>query len=92
MNLDLFDKAGRYQAPNAATLAALSEPEQAAIARIRDAAAVLDAANLAAQENADTLKSVQTEIAALEKIVPRVTRIDLVKQMSADTQRRRAGL
>jgi hypothetical protein len=92
MNLSLFDKAGRYQAPNAETLAALSDPERAAIARIGEAAAVLDAANVAAKENADALKATQTEIAALEKIVPRVTRIDLVKQMSADTQRRRAGV
>ena len=92
MNLNLFDKAGRYQAPNAATLAELSDPERNAIARIADAAAVLDAANLAAQANADNLKSTQAEIAALAKIVPTVSRIDLVKQMSADTQRRRAGL
>ncbi len=92
MNLSLFDHAGRYQAPDAAKLAALSEPERAAIARIAEAAAVLDAANQAAQVNAETLKATQIEIVALEKIIPRVTRIDLVKQMSADTQRRRAGI
>jgi hypothetical protein len=92
MNLNLFSKSGSYQAPDAATLAALSEPERVAIARIADAAAVLDQANRAAQVNADALKSTQSEIAALEKIVPRVTRIDLVKQMSRDTQARRAGL
>ena len=91
MNLDLFSKSGSYQAPDAATLAALSEPERVAIARIADTAAVLDQANQAAQANADTLKSTQAEVAKLEKIIPSVTRIDLVKQMSAETQRRRAG-
>ena len=92
MNLSLFDKAGRYQAPNAETLAAVSEPERVAIARIAEAAAVLDQANADAKANADEIKLTQSEVAALEKIVPRVTRMDLVKQMSADTQRRRAGL
>lgn len=91
-NLDLFNKRGEFTEPNPATLAALSDPERAAIAKIRDAAKLLDQANQAAQENADALKSTQAEVAALEKIVPRVTRMDLVKQMSADTQRRRAGL
>jgi hypothetical protein len=92
MNLNLFDKAGRYQAPNAATLAALSEPERVAVIRVGEAAAMLDQANIAAQANADALKSTQAEVAKLEKIIPSVTRMDLVKQMSADTQRRRAGL
>jgi len=92
MNIDLFDKAGRFTEPSPAALAAVTEGERAAIARIRDAAAILDQANVAAQANADEIKATQAEVAKLEKIVPSVTRIDLVKQMSADTQRRRAGL
>jgi hypothetical protein len=91
-NLDLFNKRGEFTEPSPAALAALSEPERAAIARIRDAAAVLDQANVAAEANADAIKTTQAEVARLEKIIPSVTRMDLVKQMSADTQRRRAGL
>ena len=39
-NLNLFDKAGHYTAPDAATFAALSDPERVAINRIGEAAAV----------------------------------------------------
>lgn len=91
MNLNLFDKTGRFSEPNPAALAALSDPERAAIVRIRDAAAILDQANVAAQANADTLKATQTEIAKLEKIVPKITFNDLAKAQAAETQRRRAG-
>jgi hypothetical protein len=91
-NLDLFDKAGRFTQPSPETLAALSDPERAAIARIRDASNVLDAANLAAQENADALKSTQTEIAALEKVIPKITFNDLIKAQCRDTAARRAGI
>jgi hypothetical protein len=91
MNLNLFDKAGRFTEPSPAALAAVSDPERAAVARVREAAAVLDAANLAALVNADAIEATQAEVAKLEKTIPQITRIDLVKQMSADTQRRRAG-
>jgi hypothetical protein len=91
-NLNLFDKAGRFTEPSPAALAAISEGERAAVDRVREAAAVLDAANVAAKVNADEIKSTQAEIATLEKTIPKITRMDLVKQMSADTQRRRAGL
>ena len=91
-NLNLFDKAGHYTAPDAATFAALSDPERVAINRIGEAAAVLDHANAATLANAAETKATQAEIAELEKTIPRVTRIDLVKQMMADTQRRRAGV
>lgn len=92
MNLNLFDKAGRFTAPDAAILAALTDPERNAIARIADAANLLDAANLAAQENSDALKLKRDEIAALEKKIPKLTFNDLAKAMAADTQKRRAGL
>ena len=92
MNINLIDKAGQYRAPDAATFAALTDPERMAISRIGDAAAVLDAANVAAETNATALKSVQAEIRALEKVIPKITFNDLAKQMAADTQRRRAGI
>jgi hypothetical protein len=92
MNLNLFSKAGRYQAPDAATFAALSDPERVAINRIADAAAILDAANVAAETNAAELKTVQTEIVALEKKIHKTTFNDLIKAQCADTARRRAGL
>lgn len=91
-NLNLFSKSGQYTPPDAATFAALSDPERVAINRIADAAAVLDAANDAAKANADALKQTQHEIAALEKLVPKITFNDLAKAQCADTQKRRAGL
>lgn len=91
-NINPFDSAGRFTEPNPEALAALSDAERVAIARIRDASRALDAANLAAEANADALAGTQGEIAALEKVIPRVTRIDLVKAMAAETQRRRMGL
>jgi hypothetical protein len=91
-NVSLFDKAGRYTPPDAATFSALSDPERVAINRIADTAAILEAANQAAQANADALKATQAEIAKLAKLVPTVSRIDLVRQQMRDTQRRRSGL
>jgi hypothetical protein len=91
-NLSLFNKSGHYTAPDAATLAALSEPERVAIARICDASHILDAANLAAETNATALKQAQSEIAELEKSIPKITFNDLAKAAAAETMRRRAGL
>ncbi len=92
MNLSLFSKSGQWTEPSADALAALTDPERAAVGRIREASQVLDAANADAQQNADALKSVQAEIAALEKVIPKITFNDLIKAQCADTQKRRAGL
>jgi hypothetical protein len=51
-----------------------------------------DAANIAAQKNAGAIYATQAEIAELERTIPRISRIDLVKEMSRETQLRRAGL
>jgi hypothetical protein len=59
---------------------------------VHNAEQALADANLAVTVNADALKTVQADIKKLEAIVPRVTRIDLVRQQMADTARRRAGL
>ncbi len=91
-NLSLFDKSGQFSEPSPSTLAALSEGERMAIAHIRDAAAVLDAANADAQENAAALKTVQAAITALEKVLPKTTFNDLIKAQCRDTAARRAGL
>lgn len=92
MSITLFDKSGNWIEPSASALEAVTEPERAAIARIRDAAQVLDAANVAAQDHADRLAKVRSEIAALEKITPKISFNDLAKAMARDTQRRRMGL
>ena len=91
-NLSLFDKAGHWTEPSVEALAAVTDAERDAIAHVRDAAHALDAANVAFAENESALKSTQAEIAAFEKRVPKIDRITLVKQMMADTQKRRAGL
>lgn len=62
------------------------------IGEIGDARHALDVATAAVGTNEQALADIRLEIAALDKLVPRVSRIDLVKQMSADTMRRRAGL
>ncbi len=91
-NIDMFDKAGRFSEPDPRTLAALTPAERMGVARIRDASRLLDAANGAAQTNADALKSVQAEIAGLEKVIPKITFNDLAKAQARETQRRRAGV
>jgi len=92
MNLNLFSKSGAWQEPNADALAALTDPERAAVGRIREASQVLDAVNADALKNSDALKSVQVEIATLEKKLPRTTFNDLIKAQCRATALRRAGL
>jgi hypothetical protein len=91
-NLDLFDKRGRFTAPSDESLARLTDAERANVARVGDASRELETAtaNIAANETA--LADTRAEIAALEKLVPKQTFNDLIKQQCADTQRRRAGL
>lgn len=91
-NLNLFDRLGRFTAPSAETLAALTDTERANVAGIGDASSRLETATAAIAVNEFNLADTRAEIVALEKIVPRQTFNDLAKAMAADTQRRRAGL
>jgi len=90
--LNLFDTAGRYIAPSAEIIATLTEAERTALDRIAEAAGALEAAKLAAKANGDKLAATQAEIAAIEKVIPKITFNDLAKAMAAETQKRRAGL
>ena len=90
--IELFDKRGKFTAPSPDALGKLTPDERAAVERVGMAAQALDAATVAAKENADKLESIQAEIAAIERVIPRVTFNDLIKQQIRDTQRRRAGL
>jgi hypothetical protein len=91
-NLDLFDKRGKFTAPSPAALASLTEAERGNVAGVGDATQHLENATAAVESNETELKETRTEIAALEKQVPKQTFNDLIKQQCADTQRRRAGL
>jgi phage-related tail protein len=88
----LFDKQGRFTDPGHEALAALDDAGRARVARVGDASRQLDAATSAIADNEKALAQTQAEITALDKIVPRQTHTDLVKQQIADTARRRAGL
>jgi hypothetical protein len=90
--LALLDKSGRFSEPNPSALAALNDAQRVAVARARDAANALDVATAAAKANADALAVTQSEIATLEKVVPRVTFNDLAKAMARETLRRRMGV
>jgi hypothetical protein len=59
---------------------------------VHNAEQALADANLAVTVNADALKTVQAEIAALERVIPKVTFHDLISAQIRDTQKRRAGL
>ena len=91
-NLDLFSKHGKFTAPGAEALAALTDGERAAIAAIGNAAGILETATVAVAENESALKSVQAEIAVAERSIPKITFNDLIKQQCRDTARRRSGL
>lgn len=92
-NPELFDtRSGKFIAPSPDTINALTPDVRAAVESVRMASEQLDAANLAVETNADKLKSVQAEIAAIEKKIPRLTFHDLIKAQIRDTQLRRAGL
>lgn len=91
-NLDLFDKRGRFTPPSDEALAALDDAGRARVADIGNASRALDAVAADIANNESALTETQAEIANLDKLVPRQTRIDLVKQQCAETQRRRAGL
>jgi hypothetical protein len=91
-NLNLFDKRGRFTAPSAEIVAALTDTERKHVAAIGDASSRLETATAAIAVNESNLADTRAEIVALEKIVPRQTFNDLAKGMCADTQRRRAGL
>lgn len=91
-NLDLFDKRGRFTPPSDEVIATLNDATRARVAHVGDAARSLEAATAAIADNESALAQTQAEIIALDKIVPRQTRIDLVKQQCAETQRRRAGI
>jgi hypothetical protein len=91
-NLGLFDSKGRFTNPSDEALAALDDAGRARVADIGNASRALDAVASAIADNESTLAQTQAEIVTLDKIVPRQTRIDLVKAQCAETQRRRAGL
>jgi hypothetical protein len=91
-NLNLFDKRGKFTAPSAAALTALTDAERKYIAAIGDASSRLETATTAIAANESNLADTRAEIVALEKIIPKQTFNDLAKAMCADTQRRRAGL
>jgi hypothetical protein len=91
-NLDLFDKRGKFTAPSDGALAALADAERANVARVGDASRDLEAATANIADNEKALADTRAEIVALEKIVPRQSFYDLIKQQCAETQRRRAGL
>ena len=91
-NLDLFSSKGRFTAPSNEALAPLSDADRANIGHVSDASRALEAATAAVESNETELKETRAEIVALEKLVPRQTFNDLIKQQCAETQRRRAGL
>lgn len=90
-NLDLFDKRGKFTAPSPEALATLTDTRRANVARVSNAAQRVEDITVAIAANELATKEVQAEIAALEKLVPRQTRIDLVKQMCRETVLRRSG-
>jgi hypothetical protein len=91
-NFALFDKRGKFTAPSPAALASLDDDGRARVAHVGDAAQHLENATAAVESNETELKETRAEIAVLEKLVPKQTFNDLIKQQCADTQRRRAGL
>jgi len=91
-NLGLFDSKGRFTNPSDEALAAFDDAGRARVANIGNAARAFDAATAAIADNESALAETRAEIVALDKLVPRQTRIDLVKAQCAETQRRRAGL
>ena len=90
-NLGLFDSKGRFTNPSDEALAALDDAGRARVADIGDASRALNAATSAIADNERALAETRAEIVALDKLVPRQTFNDLIKQQCADTQRRRAG-
>jgi hypothetical protein len=90
-NLDLFDKRGRFTPPSDEALAALDDASRTRVADIGNAARALDAATDAIANNESALTETRAEIAKLEKLVPKQTFNDLIKQQCAETARRRMG-
>jgi hypothetical protein len=89
----LFDKSGRFAFnPDPATLASLDDATRAHIDGVRVAAGNLDGATTAVTQAEQALRDTRAEIAAIEKVLPRMTHTDLAKQFIADSNRRRAGL
>lgn len=91
MNLNLFN-GQTFTPPDADTLAKLSPAMRAHVGHIADAAALVADAQAAVELNERDLRETREEIKALDKIMPRETRIDLVRQQMAETQKRRMGL
>jgi hypothetical protein len=88
----LFDKSARFTPPDAATLASLDDATRTRIDGVRVAAGNLDDATTAVTQAEQALRETRAEIAAIEKVLPRMTHTDLAKAFIADSNRRRAGL
>lgn len=91
-NLLLFDSKGVYTPPSSDVLAKLTPAVRTAVENVGKASRNLQTATLAVEEAQARLAIVRAEIALVEKLLPKITQVDLAKQFIADSNRRRAGL
>jgi hypothetical protein len=91
-NLELFDRKGTFVQPSDDVMAKLTPELRTLIGHVGDAAHNLESAMLAIAEAEQELKTVRAEIELAEKQMPRQSRIDLVRDMIATGNKRRAGL